>query len=142
MVDQALPDCEDFGEFKEALKTLRTVDDKIIYELNTSVPTTSFSAEINAADQCRRLYEKLTEAYVTRDRAIKRCVGQWTVEIKDLGAQREKEPDSLVLSQKLSEKQTNLRLLKAELSVEDIVKESSMKAFRERCKAFKPKKQT
>jgi len=41
---------------QEALKILRLIDDKIIYELNKSVPTASFSGEINAEQKCRELY--------------------------------------------------------------------------------------
>ncbi|XP_065837837.1 annexin A13-like isoform X2 [Oscarella lobularis] len=125
--------CEDFGEFKEALMALRAVDDKIIYELNTSVPTTSFSDQISAFDQCKKLHEKLFSAYSTREKAIKRCIQQTVDDLGLLRSKREKEPDNTVLSQEMSEKQTNLRLMKAELTVEDIVQERSMKVFRERC---------
>ena len=44
---------------QEALKVLRLIDDKIIYELNKSVPTSSFSGEINAEQKCRELYTEV-----------------------------------------------------------------------------------
>lgn len=36
---------------------MRSIDDKIIYALNTSVPTKSFKGQINATDTCKSLYE-------------------------------------------------------------------------------------
>lgn len=47
--------------FQEALKVLRLIDDKIIYELNKSVPTASFSGEISAEQKCHELYSKVTK---------------------------------------------------------------------------------
>jgi len=38
---------------------MRTIDDRIIYKLNTSVPTVSFADEISAKDQCKDLYEQV-----------------------------------------------------------------------------------
>ena len=38
---------------------MRTIDDRIIYKLNTSVPTVSFADEISARDQCKDLYEQV-----------------------------------------------------------------------------------
>ena len=40
------------------MKTLRLIDDKIIYKLNTSVPTDSFKHEIDAESRCRDLYKQ------------------------------------------------------------------------------------
>lgn len=41
------------------MKILRSVDDKIIYVLNKSVPTLSFTAEINAEVKCKELHEEV-----------------------------------------------------------------------------------
>ena len=38
---------------------MRMIDDRIIYKLNTSVPTVSFADEISARDQCKDLYEQV-----------------------------------------------------------------------------------
>ena len=43
------------------MKILRLLDDVIIYRLNKSVPTTSFSDEISAGNKCKELY---TEVYI------------------------------------------------------------------------------
>ena len=45
---------------QETLKTLRQLDDKIIYKLNQTVPTESFKHEVNAESQCRELYSEVT----------------------------------------------------------------------------------
>ncbi len=39
---------------------MRAVDDKIIYALNTTVPTESFRSGVDATDQCRRLHEEVS----------------------------------------------------------------------------------
>jgi len=41
------------------LKSLRQLDDKIIYKLNTSVPTESFKHEVNAESKCKTLYAEV-----------------------------------------------------------------------------------
>lgn len=46
---------------QEQLKAMRSIDDKIIYALNTSVPTKSFKGQINATDTCRSLYEDVRD---------------------------------------------------------------------------------
>ena len=44
---------------QEALQQLRAVDDKIIYKLNTTVPTVSFAEQNKARDRCKELYEEV-----------------------------------------------------------------------------------
>ena len=44
---------------QESLKVLRLLDDKIIYRLNKSVPTTSFAGEVNAENKCKELYTEV-----------------------------------------------------------------------------------
>ena len=46
-----------FGQ--DALKVLRDTDDRIIYRLNTSIPTASFAGTVNAEEQCKQLYLKV-----------------------------------------------------------------------------------
>ncbi len=49
--------------FQEALLQMRAVDDKIIYKLNTSVPTISFADQVSASDECKHLYEQVRHSY-------------------------------------------------------------------------------
>lgn len=44
---------------QEALQQMRALDDKIIYKLNTTVPTQSFAGQISAEDRCKELYEEV-----------------------------------------------------------------------------------
>lgn len=44
---------------QEALQQLRAVDDKIIYKLNTTVPTVSFAEQNKARDRCKELYDEV-----------------------------------------------------------------------------------
>lgn len=44
---------------QEAVQQMRAIDDRIIYKLNTSVPTISFADEVSARDQCKELYEQV-----------------------------------------------------------------------------------
>ena len=43
---------------------LRLLDDKIIYRLNKSVPTTSFADEINAENKCKELYTEVCLSFL------------------------------------------------------------------------------
>ena len=38
---------------------LRKMDDRIVYALNTSVPTESFKREVKASEKCKELYEEV-----------------------------------------------------------------------------------
>ena len=39
---------------------MRAIDDKIIYALNTTVPTKSFKGQVNATETCKGLYEEVS----------------------------------------------------------------------------------
>ncbi|XP_046854794.1 protein MIX23-like [Xenia sp. Carnegie-2017] len=125
--------CEDFTEFKEALKILRSVDDKIIYVLNKSVPTLSFTAEINAEVKCKELHEELIKAYTSRQNIIKRCISEVSSNVRNLQSKRNcGDEDNEVLNH-LRNEQTKLRLMQSELNVEDVIKQRSLKVFKEKC---------
>lgn len=38
---------------------MRSLDDRIIYKLNTTVPTQSFAGHISAEDRCKQLYREV-----------------------------------------------------------------------------------
>ena len=38
---------------------MRTIDDRIVQALNTTVPTDSFAGQIDAKRQCKQLYEEV-----------------------------------------------------------------------------------
>ena len=55
---------------------MRLIDDKIIYALNTSIPTTSFKVQIDAKETCKGLHVKIVDNYDLRAKAIDFCVSQ------------------------------------------------------------------
>ncbi|XP_028656283.2 protein MIX23 isoform X1 [Erpetoichthys calabaricus] len=133
--------CEDFSEFQEKLRLLRTLDDRIVHKLNTTVPTISFAGKVNPTERCKELYESLLEAHGSRDRAIKSCIAQTSKVVTQLRAEREKDADNLTLIKQLRNEQTKLKLMQSELNVEEVVNDRSLKVFNERCRVhYKPPK--
>ncbi|KAB0366352.1 hypothetical protein FD754_010508, partial [Muntiacus muntjak] len=90
----------------ELLKVMRTIDDRIVHELNTTVPTASFAGKIDASQTCKQLYESLMEAHASRDRVIKNCIAQTSSVVKQLREEREKNLDDLTLLKQLRKEQT------------------------------------
>lgn len=39
---------------------MRTIDDRIVHALNTTVPTVSFSGKVDATQTCKKLYESVS----------------------------------------------------------------------------------
>ncbi|XP_075448984.1 protein MIX23 [Ascaphus truei] len=133
--------CEDFTEFQEVLRAMRTIDDRIVHELNSSVPTTSFAGTIDASQTCKLLYESLRDAHNNREKVIKGCIAQTSNSVNRLHTERLRSPDDLVVIKQLRKEQTKLKLMQSELNVEEVVNDRSWKVFGERCRLhFKPPK--
>ncbi|XP_041670479.1 protein MIX23 [Cheilinus undulatus] len=127
-------DCEDFSMFQEVLKVMRTIDDRIVHALNTTVPTVSFSGKVDATQTCKQLYESMMEAHLSRDKAIKSCIAQTSEVVGRLREERAKDSENLVLIKQLRKEQTKLKLMQSELNVEEVVNDRSLKVFKERCR--------
>ena len=52
---------------QESLAQMRAIDDRIIYKLNTSIPTQSFSGQVSAATQCKLLYDEVSRMWSMLD---------------------------------------------------------------------------
>ncbi|XP_058464825.1 protein MIX23 isoform X2 [Malaya genurostris] len=115
---------------------MRDLDDKIIYALNTSLPTESFKGQVDPGMKCRDLHQQLQIGYNHRQEAIKNCIVLCADNVKQLKDKREESKDDVALNKQFKTEQRKLRLLQAELSVEDIIRERTQKAFRERCRLF------
>ncbi|KAL7373726.1 hypothetical protein ABVT39_013398 [Epinephelus coioides] len=126
--------CEDFSMFQEVLKVMRTIDDRIVHALNTTVPTVSFSGKVDATQTCKQLYESMMEAHLTRDKAIKSCIAQTSEVVGQLREERAKDSENLALIKQLRKEQTKLKLMQSELNVEEVVNDRSLKVFKERCR--------
>ncbi|XP_069722522.1 protein MIX23 isoform X1 [Phaenicophaeus curvirostris] len=98
--------CEDFAEFQEFLRVMRTIDDRIVHELNTTIPTASFVGKIDASQTCRELYQSLMDAHTSRERIIKNCIAQTSSVVKTLREEREKAEDNVALLKQLRKEQT------------------------------------
>ena len=109
------------------------MDDKIIYELNKSVPTQSFKHEIDAESKCRSLYNDLLDIYKIRDNEIKGCITSRTKRIETLRIKIREDGEDRNVMKELRSEQTLLKLMQSELIVEEVVKKRSLKVFNERC---------
>ncbi|XP_053912537.1 protein MIX23 isoform X1 [Cuculus canorus] len=119
--------CEDFAEFQEFLRVMRTIDDRIVHELNTTIPTASFVGKIDAGQTCKELYQSLMDAHTSRERIIKNCIAQTSSVVKTLREEREKAQDNVALLKQLRKEQTKLKLMQSELNVEEVVNDRSWK---------------
>ncbi|XP_047423932.1 protein MIX23 isoform X1 [Mugil cephalus] len=126
--------CEDFSMFQEVLKVMRTIDDRIVHALNTTVPTVSFSGKVDATQTCKQLYESMMEAHLNRDKAIKACIAQTSEVVGQLREERAKDSENMALIKQLRKEQTKLKLMQSELNVEEVVNDRSLKVFSERCR--------
>uniref|UniRef100_A0A8C1TBN9 Protein MIX23 n=1 Tax=Cyprinus carpio TaxID=7962 RepID=A0A8C1TBN9_CYPCA len=100
--------CEDFSMFQEVLKVMRTIDDRIVHALNTTVPTASFSGKVDATQTCKELYESLMEVHLSRDKAIKSCITETSAVVGQLRAKRAKDIDNLSVIKQLRKEQTKV----------------------------------
>ncbi|XP_038243999.1 protein MIX23 isoform X2 [Dermochelys coriacea] len=134
--------CEDFAEFQDLLRVMRTIDDRIVHELNTSLPTASFAGKVDANQTCKELYQSLMEAHASREKIIKSCIAQTSNVVKTLREKREKAQDDIALLKQLRQEQTKvMKLMQSELNVEEVVNDRSWKVFNERCRIhYKPPK--
>uniref|UniRef100_A0A8C5TTZ4 Protein MIX23 n=1 Tax=Malurus cyaneus samueli TaxID=2593467 RepID=A0A8C5TTZ4_9PASS len=125
----------------ELLRVMRTIDDRIVHELNTTIPTASFVGKVDPGQTCKQLYQSLMDAHTNRERIIKNCISQTSSVVKTLKEEREKSHDDIALLKQLRKEQTKLKLMQSELNVEEVVNDRSWKVFNERCRIhYKPPK--
>ncbi|KAM3967225.1 coiled-coil domain-containing 58 [Aphomia sociella] len=131
--------CPDFLEFQDILKKMRTLDDKIVYALKTSIPTESFQNKVNATSTCQELYSQIQKGNSARENVIKNCILVTAGSVKTLKVAKEERPEDYDVLRNLKAEQKKLRLLQTELSVEEIIREKTNKLFTEKCRSyFKP----
>ncbi|XP_043802171.1 protein MIX23 [Apis laboriosa] len=128
--------CGDFLEFQDALKKMRQLDDKIIYMLNTILPTESFKGQVDPTVKCKDLYEKIQSGHKTRELAITRCLNASKEKVKQLKTERDNGNESPQLLKALRKEQNTLRLLQSELNIEEVVKEHTIDVYYNKCRVF------
>ncbi|KAK2585334.1 hypothetical protein KPH14_010015 [Odynerus spinipes] len=129
-------ECGDFLQFQDTLQKMRQLDDKIIYMLNTSIPTESFRGQVNPISKCQELFEEVQNGHIQREKAINKCLVSTKEKVKQLKQQRETQGDDPILIKNLRKEQTTLRLLQSELGVEEIVRHRTMQVYYEKCRAY------
>ncbi|CAH2071230.1 unnamed protein product, partial [Iphiclides podalirius] len=131
--------CPDFLEFQDILKKMRVLDDKIVYTLNSSIPTESFKKKVDATAVCQELYVQIQKGHEERENVIKNCIVVTAETVKKLKSVKENNPEDFDVMKSLKTEQRKLRLLQTELSVEEVIKEKTSKLFNEKCRSyFKP----
>lgn len=118
--------CQDFLMFQSALRNMRLLDDKIIYALNTSIPTTSFKDKVNASEQCQVLRDKVKNTHELRGTALKTCISHY--QDKVMTAKNENNRSAQ------RQAQMHLRLFQNEMSVEEIVGERTESMLYQKCR--------
>ncbi|XP_015436669.1 PREDICTED: coiled-coil domain-containing protein 58 isoform X2 [Dufourea novaeangliae] len=120
----------------DALQKMRQLDDKIIYMLNTTIPTESFKSQMDPSAKCKDLFEQIQTGHRKREQAISRCLSASKEKVKQLRNQRDNGDNSPQLLKTLRKEQNTMRLLQSELSVEDVVKNRTNQVYYERCRSF------
>ncbi|XP_050689119.1 protein MIX23-like isoform X2 [Eriocheir sinensis] len=115
---------------------MRTIDDKIVYELNLATPTQSFRSEVDPKAHCADLYRQLTQIYNERGTLIQRCVEEAREELKGMQSEIVKRRDDPLFMRKVRSEQSKVRELQNESSIEEIIRERSLKVFYEKCHLF------
>ncbi|XP_027220185.1 protein MIX23 [Penaeus vannamei] len=131
--------CEDITD---TLKEMRAIDDKIIYELNLATPTQSFRNEVDPRIHCKTLYDQILDnTYQRRGALIEHCMTEARERVRQMREDMAGKRDDAKFMRNLRSEQSRIRELQNELTIEEIVRERSLKVFEERCRQFyKPEK--
>ncbi|KAB7496389.1 Coiled-coil domain-containing protein 58 [Armadillidium nasatum] len=125
--------CDDIGLL---LKEMRAIDDKIIYQLNLATPTASFRKEEDPTENCKELFSHLEKTYKDRSTLITNCLDEFRSNVRGLAEKFSTNKDDYILHRKLRSEQSKVRELQSELTIEEIIRQRSLKAFEEKCKLF------
>lgn len=127
---------------QDVLQKMRQIDDKIIYALNTTIPTESFKGQVDATSKCKDLFHQIQSIHSHREISIKKCLSSAQERVQRLKEQKEAggANDPLLLKN-LRKEQSTVRLLESELGVEEVVKQRTNRIYQEKCRGFyKPQK--
>lgn len=81
------------------------MDDKIVYALNTSIPTESFATKVDAHSACQDLYVQIQKAHSDRENVIKNCILATAESVKLLKTTKEAKPDDYDVLKNLKSEQ-------------------------------------
>lgn len=94
--------------FQDGLNKMRSLDDKIIYALNTSIPTDSFRSKVDAPAKCKDLFSQIQTGHAQREIAIKKCIISSADKVKILKDKKERANDDIELLKHLKAEQTKV----------------------------------
>lgn len=84
---------------------MRILDDKIVYALNTSIPTESFQNKVNATEACQDLYSQIQKGHADREEVIKHCITVTAEAVKNLKAANAQNSDDFEVLKNLKSEQ-------------------------------------
>ncbi|PZC86683.1 hypothetical protein B5X24_HaOG206244 [Helicoverpa armigera] len=90
---------------QDILKKMRVMDDKILYALNTSIPTESFASKVDAHSACEDLYSQIQKGHSDRENVIKNCILATAETVKHLKTAKDKKPDDYEVLKNLKAEQ-------------------------------------
>ncbi|KAF7639702.1 hypothetical protein Mgra_00000623 [Meloidogyne graminicola] len=128
--------CRDLGEFKKLLDRLRSEEDRIIFKLNCELPTRSFSRQLDKRKICENVHKQLIETRKRREELLNRCINEnreTLLRYRNI-KQNNEEATKVSTSKDEMAAYANLRLLREESSVEEIVRLQADKALTDRCR--------
>ncbi|XP_042890825.1 protein MIX23-like isoform X2 [Penaeus japonicus] len=125
--------CEDITD---TLREMRAIDDKIIYELNLATPTQSFRNEVDPRTHCKTLHDQLENTYQQRGSLIEHCMTEAREKVRQMREEVANRRDDSKFMRSLRSEQSRIRELQNEMTIEEIVRERSLKVFEERCRQF------
>ncbi|XP_011137965.2 coiled-coil domain-containing protein 58 isoform X1 [Harpegnathos saltator] len=128
--------CGDFLEFQDILKKMRLVDDKIIYMLNTTIPTESFKGQVDPTTQCKDLFQQIESEHTQREQAITNCLNITKEKVMHMKKLKDHGDESPTLIKNLRKEQNTLRLLQAELNIEEVIRQRTIQVYYEKCRGF------
>lgn len=124
---------------QDSLLKMRQLDDKIIYLLNTTIPTDSFKGQVDTTNKCKDLFQQIQTGHAQREIAIKKCLNVVHGRVQKLKDQRDNTEggqNNIQLLKNLRKEQNTLRLLQSELNVEEVVKKRTSQVYHERCRGY------
>lgn len=99
---------------------MRDLDDKIVYALNTSIPTESFKGQLSANQKCTDLYGQLNSTYDNRNKIITNCIAVTANRVKELKSKKDDNPDDISIYKNFKSEQRKVNINLFETSLCDI----------------------
>ncbi|XP_071535504.1 protein MIX23 isoform X3 [Panulirus ornatus] len=116
MADTTQVSCEDISD---TLRAMRSIDDKIIYELNLATPTQSFRNEVDPSTHCKELHEQLNKTYEQRGAMIQTCLSESRAKVRIIQAEVEQKKDNPLILRKLRSEQSKVCFLLYDIIFEE-----------------------